>query len=88
MELNFIGTWPLDEILPLVRGYLLLHGESDELVSVWHAHKNDDLLDKPKKIEIFAGGDHRFTDDRHRSRAMQLTVDWFKKRLAPKQPLT
>jgi len=81
-----LAAHPLSEILPRVRGCLLLHGETDELVPVWHARNNYDLLNEPKDIHLFEGGDHRFTNDRHRSEAMGLTVGWLKKRLGRTAP--
>jgi dipeptidyl aminopeptidase/acylaminoacyl peptidase len=38
-------------------------------------------LSVPKEIHVIGGADHRFTDPAHRQRAIELSVDWFKKYL-------
>jgi dipeptidyl aminopeptidase/acylaminoacyl peptidase len=38
-------------------------------------------LSAPKEIHVIEGADHRLTEPAHRSRAMELSVAWFKKYL-------
>ncbi len=67
----------LADVLPKVSYCLILHGQDDKLVPFWHADTNHEHLAEPKKLEIFTGGDHRFTDENHRTRAMELSGQWF-----------
>jgi len=66
-------------LLPKVLNCLILHGEEDELVPVDQALGIFYNLGVPKEIHVIGGADHRLTDPLHRQRAIQLTVDWFKK---------
>jgi fermentation-respiration switch protein FrsA (DUF1100 family) len=68
-------------LLPKVSNCLVIHGEKDELVSVDQALKIFRNLSLPKEIHMIGGADHRLTDSIHRQRAMELTVEWFKKYL-------
>nr|HID60073.1 alpha/beta fold hydrolase [Desulfobacterales bacterium] len=69
------------DLLGRIKQCLVLHGENDELVPLWHAEKIYELMDEPKRLEIFPGGDHRFTRESDRKRAIQLSAEWFKKYL-------
>jgi alpha-beta hydrolase superfamily lysophospholipase len=76
-----LNRYHLGDMLGGIKQCFVLHGQNDELVPVWHAKKIFECLDEPKKIEIFPGGDHRFTDDNHRKKAMRLSVEFFEKYL-------
>ena len=73
-----LKQYDLEAVLSKISHCLVLHGQDDELVPLWHANKNYENLAEPKKLEIFPGGDHRFTDESHRSRAIELSAQWFK----------
>lgn len=60
---------------------LLLHGEADELVPLSHAETLYLAARSPKHLEVFPGGDHRFTDPQHRRRAIRMSLEWFQKYL-------
>ncbi len=64
-----------------VSNCLFLHGEADELVPLAHAETLYHAARSPKHLEIFPGGDHRFTDPQHRRRAIQISLAWFQKYL-------
>jgi alpha-beta hydrolase superfamily lysophospholipase len=64
---------------------LLLHGEADELVSLSHAETLYLAARSPKHLEVFPGGDHRFTNPQHRRRAIQMSLEWFQKYLPRKE---
>ncbi len=69
-------------LLPLlskVSNCMVIHGDKDELVPVDQAWEIFHGLGSPKEIRIIEGADHRLTDPKHRERAMDLTVDWFKR---------
>jgi len=56
-------------------------GEEDELVALDQALGIFYSLHPPKEIHVIGGADHRLTDPAHRQRAIELSVDWFKKYL-------
>jgi dipeptidyl aminopeptidase/acylaminoacyl peptidase len=64
-----------------IHNCLLLHGEADELVPVSHAEILYQSALPPKRLEVFPGGDHRFTDPQHRQKAIQMSLAWFQKYL-------
>jgi len=68
-------------LLPKVSNCLIVHGEKDELVPVEEALRIFKHLREPKEIHIIGGADHRLLHPEHRQRAIELTLDWFKKYL-------
>jgi dipeptidyl aminopeptidase/acylaminoacyl peptidase len=68
-------------LLPKVSNCLVIHGEEDELVSLDQALGIFYHLGVPKEIHVIGGANHRLTDPAHRQRAIELSVDWFKKYL-------
>jgi dipeptidyl aminopeptidase/acylaminoacyl peptidase len=68
-------------LLPKVSNCLVIHGEKDELVPVDQAMEIFLNLNVPKELHIIGGADHRLTDSLHRQRAVELTVEWFKRYL-------
>ena len=68
-------------LLPKVSNSLVIHGEKDELVALDQALGIFYSLHPPKEIHVIGGADHRLTDPAHRQRAIELSVDWFKKYL-------
>jgi dipeptidyl aminopeptidase/acylaminoacyl peptidase len=83
-EKAFFDDLPRHRLLPLlpkVSSCVVIHGEKDELVPVDQAWEIFHSVSAPKEIHIIEGGDHRLTDPKHRQRAVELTVEWFKKYL-------
>jgi dipeptidyl aminopeptidase/acylaminoacyl peptidase len=68
-------------LLSKVTNCFVIHGEKDELVPVDQAWKIFHHLSLPKEIHVIGGADHRLMNPGHRQRAIELTVDWFKKYL-------
>jgi fermentation-respiration switch protein FrsA (DUF1100 family) len=60
---------------------LILHGEADELVPLAQAKELYQSARAPKHLEVFPGGDHRFTDPQHRRRAIRMSLEWFQQYL-------
>ncbi|MFQ5999623.1 MAG: alpha/beta hydrolase [Candidatus Bathyarchaeia archaeon] len=60
---------------------LIVHSSLDEQVPLFHANVLHDNANEPKNIEIIEGADHRLTNSIHRRRAVELTLNWFKKYL-------
>ncbi len=80
----FFEDLPKHRLLPILPGVsncLIIHGEEDELVPIEQAYGIFRHLSLPKEIHVIGGADHRLTDPEHRKRAIDLTVDWFKKYL-------
>ncbi len=68
-------------LLPRVSHCLVIHGEKDELVPLDQALGIFYQLNTPKELHVIGGSDHRLTDPAHRRRAIELSVNWFKKYL-------
>jgi fermentation-respiration switch protein FrsA (DUF1100 family) len=68
-------------LLPKVSNCLVIHGEKDELVPMEQALGIFNSLSPPKEIHVIGDADHRLLDPTHRQRAIELSVDWFKKYL-------
>ncbi len=80
----FFEDLPKHRLLPLlskVSNCLVIHGEDDELVPVEQALGIFYNLSPPKEIHVIGGADHRLTDSAHRQRAIDLSVEWFKRYL-------
>jgi alpha-beta hydrolase superfamily lysophospholipase len=60
---------------------LILHGEADELVPLSQARELYTAARTPKHLEVFPGGDHRFTNLRHRRQAIRMSLEWFQRYL-------
>jgi fermentation-respiration switch protein FrsA (DUF1100 family) len=60
---------------------LILHGEADELVPLSQAEELYASARSPKHLEVFPGGDHRFTDPQQRRRAIRMSLEWFQRYL-------
>jgi len=68
-------------LLPKVSNCLVIHGEEDELVPLKQAWEIFHYLSLPKEIHVIGGADHRLMNPEHRQRAIDLSVEWFKKYL-------
>jgi len=80
----FFEDLPKHRLLPLlseVSHCMVIHGEKDELVPVEQAWEIFYHLAEPKRIHVIEEANHRLTDPAHRQRAIELSVDWFKKYL-------
>jgi fermentation-respiration switch protein FrsA (DUF1100 family) len=78
----FFEDLPRHRLVPLlskVSHCLVIHGEEDELIPLDQALGIFTHLRVPKELHVIGGADHRLTNPAHRQRAMDLTVDWFKK---------
>ena len=64
-----------------LRNCLILHGETDELVPLSQAGELYAAARSPKHLEVFPGGDHRFTNPQHRLRAIRMSLEWFQRYL-------
>ncbi len=80
----FFEDLPKHRLLPLlsqVSHGMVIHGEKDELVPVEQAWEIFYHLAEPKEIHVIEEADHRLTGLSHRQRAIELSVNWFKKYL-------
>jgi dipeptidyl aminopeptidase/acylaminoacyl peptidase len=76
-----LSRYRLADILDKVTHGLVVHGEEDELVPLWHARRIYAMLAEPKAIQVFSGADHRFSGARHRQSAIRLSAEFFKRYL-------
>jgi alpha-beta hydrolase superfamily lysophospholipase len=76
-----LSRYRLEEILDRVSHCLVVHGDHDELVPVWHARRIYAMLAEPKAIQVFSGADHRFSNAQHRESAIRLSAEFFKRYL-------
>lgn len=80
----FFEDLPKHRLLPLLQGVsrcLVIHGDKDELVQVEQAMRIFHHLNLPKEMHLIGGADHRLTEPAHRQRAIELSVEWFRKYL-------
>jgi alpha-beta hydrolase superfamily lysophospholipase len=56
---------------------LVVHGQNDELVPVWHATNIYGALNAPKVLELMPGADHSFSDETDRQAATGRTAQFF-----------
>jgi len=76
-----LAQYHLRNVLNRVSHCLVVHGQNDELVPVWHAIKIHELLAQPKALEIFAAADHRFSDAGLRAEAIRRSAEFLKRYL-------
>ncbi len=69
------------QAIKTVKNCLILHGGADELVPLAQAEELYASAPPPKHLEVFPGGDHRFTDPHHRRRAVRMSLEWFQRYL-------
>jgi len=60
---------------------LVIHGEADEVVPCAEGKAIYKHLSKPKAIEVIKGGDHVFSAEAHRTKAITLALNWFRRYL-------
>ena len=58
---------------------LIIHGDVDELVPVYHANDLYKIANEPKILKIITGGDHRLTNPKDRKQAIRFSIEWYKK---------
>ncbi len=73
---DFAGYDLLAEARRVSHG-LVVHGEMDEVVPLAEARAIYENLREPKKFELIGGGDHVFSRDADRERAIRLATEWF-----------
>ncbi len=60
---------------------MIIHGDKDEIVPVSHARELYDRAYEPKELKIIDGADHRFMDLSLRDKAIDISLEWFKRYL-------
>jgi alpha-beta hydrolase superfamily lysophospholipase len=76
-----LTRYRLADVLTRISHCLVVHGQNDELVPVWHAEKIYALLAEPKALQIFAAADHRFSDLHLRDEAIRCSAEYFRRYL-------
>ena len=73
------------DVVKAVRGMrcpiLIVHGSLDEQVPLSHCKVLYENANEPKDLQIIEGADHRLTNPIHREKAVELTLNWFKRYL-------
>ncbi len=59
----------------------IVHGSSDETIPHKHAQKLYDAAPEPKRLEIIKGADHVFSQSKHLSKVIDMSLEWFKRYL-------
>jgi fermentation-respiration switch protein FrsA (DUF1100 family) len=80
----FFEDLPKHRLLPLLRkvsNRVVIHGEADKLVPADQAWEIFRSLGSPKEIHVIEDADHRLTNPNHRQRAMDFSIEWFKRYL-------
>ncbi len=60
---------------------IIIHGSLDTLVPTHHAKTLYENAKEPKSLHIIKGANHTFTNKNHREKAIELTLNWFKKHI-------
>jgi dipeptidyl aminopeptidase/acylaminoacyl peptidase len=76
-----LSTYDARQAIKNVGNCLILHGEADELVPLPQAEELHTAARAPKHLEVFPGGDHRFTDPQQRRQAIRMSLEWFQRYL-------
>lgn len=58
---------------------LIIHGDADELVPLYHANNLYEIANEPKMLKIIKGGDHRLINLADRKQAIKLSIEWYNK---------
>lgn len=70
--------WDISDRLKNLHHILIVHGDSDQIVSVSNAHEIYEKVGNPKKMVIQKNGDHRMSDKRHQEDFVLKAALWFK----------
>jgi len=73
----------LEALLARTQRALLVHGERDEVVPASQAERAFDLLCEPKEMLILPGADHRLSDLNDQQQAMEASLAWIDRFVAP-----
>jgi len=69
----------LEAVSTLDAPLLVIHGDKDEIIPVWHARAAKERNPRVT-LEIVHGADHMFSDAALREKAADLAADWFRRR--------
>lgn len=62
-----------------IRHVLVVHGSSDPVVPVSHAHDIFQRVSEPKRLTLQPGGDHPMSDPAHQEQFRKDAMDWIQK---------
>ncbi|VUT25926.1 MAG: Alpha/beta hydrolase family protein [Candidatus Methanolliviera sp. GoM_asphalt] len=80
-RLGYLKSDARDVIQDIRCPIMIIHGDKDELVPISHARELYDCADEPKELKIIDGADHRFMDLSLRDKAIDISLEWFKRYL-------
>lgn len=70
-------TFDVTEKADGIRNLLILHGDSDRVVTPSEAFRIYQLARKPKRMIMFRNGDHPLSDEENQQKFLRETVNWF-----------
>ena len=70
-------TFNVSAAIGFVHHILIVHGSSDETVTIENAHRIYSLARDPKAQLILEDGDHRISRRTHQERFLREAVQWF-----------
>jgi alpha-beta hydrolase superfamily lysophospholipase len=62
-----------------VARHLCVHGDADDVVDLAHGAQLHDQAAEPCDFVVLDGADHRLTDPANRARAVEASLDWFRR---------
>ena len=77
----------LTHILQRIKSIHVIHGQSDEVVPVQHAHEIFSAAKPPKRLTLQIGGDHRMSDASFQKAFIRQAAGWLKTGLHGKTSL-
>jgi uncharacterized protein len=60
---------------------MVVHGDADEIIPVKDAYLAKTFNPEHMELSVISGADHMFSNEVHRSQAVELVVKWFKEHL-------
>lgn len=75
-------SFDIRQLLGTLSNILIMHGQKDEIVPLTHARQIHRAAKAPKKLVVFAKGDHRMSNADHQQRFIRECVGWYKGKAA------
>lgn len=70
-------TYDMEKIVPMIKApVLVIHGDRDTTVPMWHAESIIRLASGEKKLVVVKGADHFFKDENQFNEMIQTSLSW------------
>ena len=70
-------TFNVTDAIDAIHHFLIIHGSSDETVTIENAHRIFRLARNPKELLILEHADHRISKKTHQECVLRKSVQWF-----------